>query len=88
MKGRRLDDRAEAVLPDTVDGRSGRQEKFDADVTSKGFSQIYVNSSMRYAALLFDESDATKVIRRVPLLMSSCRVGHAVVALEKEGVYA
>lgn len=88
MKGRRLEDRAEAVLPDTVDGRSGRHEKFDADVTSKGFSQIYVNSSMRYGALLLDDSDATKVMRRVPLLISSCRVGHAVVALVKEGVYA
>lgn len=88
MNGRRLEDRAAAVLPDTVDGRSGRQEKFDADVTSKGFSQIYVNSSMRYGALLLEDSEATKVIRRVPLLMSSCRVGHAVVALVKEGVYA
>lgn len=49
---------------------------------------MYVNSSMRYGALLLEDRDATKVIRRVPLLMSSCRVGHAVVALEKEGVYA
>jgi len=69
---------ASDVSPCTVEGLSGRQEKFESEVTSKGFSQMNVNSSMRYGAtvLLEGSRDATNAISRVLLDINSCNVGH------------
>jgi hypothetical protein len=73
----RPDDVAALMEPFTIVGRSGRQEKFAALELSKGFSQMYVNSSMRYGATVLEEAEreATKVRRRVLAEMSSWRVG-------------
>lgn len=78
MKGRRLDDSADETSFFKLFGRSGLQEKLEGEVTSYGFSQMKLNSSIRYGASLFFEasSEATKVISRVSSLIRSFSVGH------------
>lgn len=87
MKAIRPELVAAEVSPLTAVGRSGRQLKFDKLVTSKGFSQIKVNSSMRYGAtvLLEGSREATKVMSRVLFEISSWRVGQLEGGVVAEG---
>ena len=87
INGRRPDWMAACVAPLMAVGRSGRQEKPERLVTSKGFSKIKLNSSRRYGAtvLVAESKDATNVIRRVDLAINSSSVGHVVMAVVVEG---